>query len=83
MSSYASSYSISHSLNVQTVLQNAVLALWACLRTLLLLLLAGGLLAGTLALVAAFWLPIVQFAGALAIIAAFAWATYPRAKVRK
>jgi hypothetical protein len=39
--------------------------------------LAAGLIAA-FALVAAFWLPIVQFAGALTIIAAFAYMTYPR-----
>jgi hypothetical protein len=43
---------------------------------------AGAALAGVFAVVVAFWLPIAQVCGALAIIALFAWVTFPRTAVR-
>ena len=74
------SYQFSERFDALSVLQNAVGALWACLRTLAIVLgLAVGL-AATFAVVVAFWLPIVQVLGALASIALFAWVTYPRTK---
>lgn len=54
-------------------------ALWSLLRTLALLLVAAVGLAVTFAVVAAFWLPICQVAGGMAIVAAFGWVTFPRA----
>jgi len=75
-----SSYQFSRQFDPVSVLQNAVVALWACLRTLAIVLgLAVGL-AGVFAVVVAFWLPICQVIGALAGIALFAWVTYPRTK---
>ena len=78
------SYQFSERFDALSVLQIAVCALWSLLRTLAIVLgLAVGL-AGAFAVVVAFWLPIAQVCGALAIIAAFAYVTYPRAKaVRK
>ena len=76
-----SSYQFSRQFDALSVLQNAVCALWSLLRTLALLLLGAVCLAATFAVVVAFWLPIVQVLGALAIVGAFAWLTYPRSKV--
>lgn len=73
-----SSYQFSERFDPVSVLQNAVGALWALLRTLLVVLgLAVGL-AGVFAVVVAVWLPLLQVVGGLAIVAAFGWATYPR-----
>lgn len=75
-----SSYAFSQRFDALSVMAGAVVALWSILRVLALLLgLAVGL-AATFAVVVAFWLPICQVCGALAIIALFAWVTYPRSK---
>lgn len=66
--------------DAQTILSTAIWALWSLLRTLTILLGLAVALAAVFALVAAFWLPICQVAGALSLIAAFGWATYPRRK---
>ena len=79
-----SSYQFSQRFDAISVMAGATVALFALLRTLAIVLgLAVGL-AGAFAVVVAFWLPIAQVCGALAIIAAFGWVTYPRSKaVRK
>jgi hypothetical protein len=77
------SYAISQNYDVRDVLSAALWSMWACLRWLALLLVAGAALAGVFALVIAFWLPICQVCGAVAIIGAFGWATYPRSKAVK
>lgn len=76
-----SSYRFSQSYNTQSILQDATRSLFAFLRTLALLLLAGAVLAVVFAVLVAFWLPLAQIAGGLAIVGAFGWATYPRPKV--
>ena len=81
-----SSYQFSSRFDTVSILAAGLSSLFALLRTLLLLLAvlaAGVLLAAVFALVFTFWLPIVQGVGCLAIIAAFAWATYPRSAVSK
>lgn len=78
-----SSYQFSNQFDPISILAGAVGALFALLRTLALLLVAGAALAGVFAVVVAFWLPIAQVCGALAIIALFAWVTFPRTAVRK
>lgn len=75
-----SSYAISQNYDLSSVMAGAVGALWACLRTLAIVLALAVALAGVFAAVVAFWLPICQVCGALAIIAAFGWVTYPRSK---
>lgn len=75
-----SSYAISQNYDVRDLLATALGALWAWLRWLTLLLVAGVGLAAVFAVVVAFWLPLCQIAGALVIIAAFGWATYPRTR---
>ena len=74
------SYQFSNRFDPISVMAGATVALFALLRTLLLVLVASAALAGVFALVVAFWLPICQVCGALAIIAAFGWGTFPRAK---
>lgn len=76
------SYAISQNYDVRDVLSSAMGSLFALLRTLLFVLWAGAALAGVFALVVAFWLPIVQVVGGLAIVAAFGWATFPRSAVK-
>ena len=76
-----SSYQFSRQFDALSVLQNAVVALWSLLRTLAIVLGLAVALAAVFAVVVAFWLPIAQVCGALAIIAAFASVTYPRSKV--
>ena len=76
------SYQFSQRFDTVTILSTGLSSLFALLRTLALLLVAGAALAGVFAVVVAFWLPVAQFCGALAIIALFAWVTYPRGKVR-
>ena len=73
-----SSYAISQNYDVRDVLATGLWSLWAFLRTLLLLLVAGAALAAVFAAVVAFWLPICQIGAGLAIVAAFGWVTYPR-----
>lgn len=75
-----SSYAISQKYDLPSVVAGAVGALWALLRTLAIVLGLAVALAGAFAVVVAFWLPICQIVGALAIIAAFGWATYPRTR---
>lgn len=75
------SFEFSQRFDPISILAGAVGALWSTLRTLALLLLGAVGLAATFAVVVAFWLPIVQVIGALAIVGAFAWLTYPRSKV--
>ena len=77
------SYQFTERYAAQSVLYGATVALLAFLRTLALLLIAGAALAGVFAVVVAFWLPIAQIVGCLAIIAAFGWATFPRSKAVK
>lgn len=77
-----SSYQFSQRFDAISVMAGATVALFALLRTLAIVLgLAVGL-AAVFAVVVAFWLPMLQFVGALAGIAAFAWLTYPRTAVR-
>lgn len=76
------SYQFSQRFDPVSVMAGATVALFAFLRTLALLLVAGAALAGVFAVVVAFWLPIAQVCGALAIIALFAWVTFPRTAVR-
>lgn len=80
-----SSYQFSERFDALSVLYGATVALFAFLRTLIMLLIAGAALAAVFAVVVAFWLPICQVVGSLAIIAAFAYVTYPRSSkaVRK
>lgn len=73
-----SSYQISQRFDAVFGVATALGALWAFLRTLALLALAGTALACVFAVVVAFWLPIVQFAGCVAGIALFAYVTFPR-----
>ena len=77
------SFEFSQRFDPISVLQNAIGALFALLRTLALLLLGAVGLAAVFAVVVAFWLPICQVCGALVIIALFGWATFPRGKVVK
>ena len=78
-----SSYQFSERFDAVTAVAVALGGLWAFLRTLAIVLgLAVGL-AGAFAVVVAFWLPICQIAGCLALIAAFAYVTYPRSKAVK
>ena len=74
------SYQFSQRFDPVSVMAGAAVALWSILRTLALLLVAGAALAAVFAVVVAFWLPVCQVVGALAIIAAFGWATFPKSK---
>lgn len=76
-----SSYVFSESVNFQSVLRAG--GLFALLRTLAMVLILAVALAGVFAVVVAFWLPICQMVGGLAIIAAFGWVTFPRKRVQK
>lgn len=78
-----SSFEFSQRFDPVSVMAGATVALFSFLRTLALLLVAGAALAAVFAVVVAFWLPIAQVCGALAIIALFAWVTFPRSAVRK
>lgn len=60
----------------------AVAALWACLRTLLLLAIGASVMACLFAVVVAIWPVLVQLAGGAGVIALFAVATYPRKAVK-
>lgn len=75
-----STQALTANFNSQTLVWAGAGALWSLLRTVALLLVAGGILAVTFAVVVAFWLPICQIGAGLAIVAAFAWLTYPRTK---
>lgn len=75
-----SSYQFSERFDALSVLQNAVGALFALLRTLLLLLVGAAALGAVFAVVVAFWWPMCQVVCAMALIAAFGWATYPRSR---
>lgn len=78
-----SSYQFSQRFDAISVMAGATVALFALLRTLAIVLgLAVGL-AAVFAVVVALWLPICKVCGALAIIGAFGWVTYPRSKVVK
>lgn len=74
------SYQFSQRFDPVSVMAGATVALFAFLRTLLLLLVAGAALAAVFAVLVAFWLPICQVVGGLAIVGAFGWVTYPRSK---
>lgn len=78
-----SSYQFSNRFDTVSIMAAGLSSLFALLRTLALLLLGAAALAAVFALVIAFWLPIAQVVGALAIIGAYAWATFPRTAVRK
>lgn len=75
--------------NTQSITWAGAGALWAILRTLLLLtigacamaLLFAGVVAAV-AVIAACWLAIIKVAGCLALIALFGWATYPQRAVQ-
>ena len=77
------SYQFSQRFDTVTILAAGLSSLFALLRTLALLLLGAAALAGVFALVIAFWLPLCQVCGALAIVVAFGWVTFPRTAVRK
>lgn len=77
-----SSYQFSNQFDPISILTGAAWSLWSLLRIVALLLLGAVGLAAIFALVVAFWLPIAQIAGCLAIVAAFAWVTFPRTAVR-
>lgn len=78
------SYQISERFDTGSILAAGLSSLFALLRTLAIVLGLALAIAATFAVVVAFWLPIVQGIGCLAIIAAYAWATFPRSKaVRK
>jgi hypothetical protein len=77
-----SSYQFSQRFDGLSVLATCLGALWALLRTLLAVAGLAVCLGGVFAVVVAFWLPICQVVGCLAIIAAFAYVTYPRTPVR-
>lgn len=77
------SYQFSNRFDPISILTGAVGALWSLLRVLAIVLGLAVALAGVFAVVVAFWLPIAQVCGALAIIALFAWVTFPRSAVRK
>ena len=76
------SYQFSQRFDPVSVMAGATVALFAILRTLLLLFVAGAALVGVFAVVGAFWVTIAQVCGALAIIALFGWVTFPRSAVR-
>ena len=78
-----SSYQFSRQFDAVSSLSTALGALFALLRTLLALCGLAVCLGAVFALVVAFWLPICQIVGGLAIIAAFGWATFPRSKAVK
>lgn len=75
-----SSYSISQSLDLPTFAWASAYALWSLLRTVAIILGLAIALGSLFAVVVAFWLPICQIAGCLAIVVAFGWATYPRTR---
>lgn len=78
------SYQFSQRFDTVSILAAGLSSLFALLRTLALILVAGAALAGVFAVVALFWMPICQIAGCLAIISALAYVSYPRSKaVRK
>ena len=77
------SYQFSQRFDPVSVMAGATVALFALLRTLAMLLVAGAALAGVFAVVVAFWLPICQVVGGLAIVAAFGYLTFPKAKAVK
>ena len=78
-----SSYAFSQRFDALSIRAGAAWSLWSILRVLVIVLgLAVGL-AAVFAAVVAFWLPVAQFCGALAIIGAFGWVTYPRSKAVK
>lgn len=72
------SYAISQNYSFLSALQDAGGALWSLVRGLAFVLVGAVGLAAVFAVVVAFWLPICQIAGALALIAAFGYVTYPR-----
>ena len=78
-----SSYQFSQRFDPLSILTGAAWSLWSLLRTVAIVLGLAVCLAATFAVVVAFWLPICQFCGALAIIGAFGWVTYPRSKAVK
>lgn len=89
------SYQFAEQHNLQTVLWTIGGATWTAanlIRALLLLpllsllakaLIIGAALAAAFAVVVAFWLPICQVVGGLAIVAVFGWATFPKVKAVK
>lgn len=78
-----SSYQFSERFDALSVLYGATVALFALLRTLAIVLGLAVCLAATFAVVVAFWVPLCQVCGAMAIIALFGWVTFPRTAVRK
>lgn len=76
-----SSYQFSRSFDPISVLTGAACALFSLLRVLAIVLGLAVAIAAIFAVVVAFWLPLCQVCGALAIIGAFGWVTYPRSKV--
>ena len=78
-----SSYAFSNQFDPISILTGAVCALWSLLRVLAIVLGLAVCLAATFAVVVAFWMVIAKVCGALAIIGAFGWVTYPRSKAVK
>lgn len=76
------SYQFSQRFDPVSVMAGATVALFAFLRTLLAIVGLAVCLGAIFAVVFTFWLPIAQIAGCLAIVAAFAWVTFPRTEVR-
>ena len=74
------SYQFSQRFDPVSVMAGATVALFALLRTLLAIVGLAVCLGAIFAVVFTFWLPIVQIAGCLVIVAIFAVATYPRSK---
>ena len=78
-----SSFEFSQRFDTVSILSAGLSSLFAFLRVLAIVLGLAVAIAGVFAVVVAFWLPLCQVCGALAIIAAFAYVTYPRTAVRK
>jgi len=77
-----SSYQFSQRFDTVTIISTGLSSLFALLRTLLAIVGLAVCLGAIFAVVFTFWLPIAQIAGCLAIVAAFAWVTFPRTAVR-
>lgn len=66
--------------NPQSITWAGAGALWALLRTVAMVLTLAIALGGLFALVVAFWWPILQIAGCIGLIAAYASVTFPGRK---
>ena len=74
------SYQFSNRFDTVSILGAGLSSLFALLRTVAIVLGLAVTIAAVFAVVVAFWVPIAQVLGCLAIIGVFAVATYPRSK---